>query len=212
MSDPPRYSDALTYREFLIGSRDELDIEAEFQQSLPEADNWLRRFVAEQQAALREIDELKIAGRYWFERGRLAGLIEPPQLPDVRPNPAAMRALDNYCAGMKSPDADQRARFEAFSRAANIEAATLWEALPLLNVLDPAQRPKGRPRVNPPWRNEAGALDAMRLQTAAGASIPEAARQAAAAEGQLNRQSRAKRFERLFRQRAVLREIKLPRF
>ncbi len=210
MSDEPRYNDRLTMSEYRIAACDEIALEAIVWDGRAPRDEWEARFLEADKAALREIDRLKIAGIYEAERARLAARLDPE--PRVFAEIAArleageLEPLNNFLRGLRSPDPDQRARFERLYEQADLAGKSPRECWHILSCLEPAQKPRGRPPATPPWRNVAQQLDAMRLAVAGGASIPQAARDAAAGEGRAEEESRARYFEKLYRQRAALRE------
>jgi hypothetical protein len=213
MSDAPRYSDKLTMTEFRIAALAEIDLEAMLWESREPDDDLERRYHEADKAALREIDRLKIAGEYELERRRLVALLDPPQPAFVqlieRIDASDFSPWENFYSGLNSPDPDQRARFERLYEKEKMSGRALHEARHILECLEPAKRKReGRPKAIPPWRNVVEHLDAMRLAVAGGASIAQAASEAAIREGRVNADSRAQYFERRYRQRMALREIK----
>lgn len=169
-------------------------------------------------AALREIDRLKSAGEYESEIARLASDYEKRTQFFERSAKIAQSAelgdrfeergpLGNLLDGLRSPDQEQRARFQRLSETERFNERDPVEYWHILECLEPAKKRtrKGRPSVVPPWRNVVEHLDRMRMSVAQGASIPEAARQAAEEEGKPQAENRAKYFERLYRERAALR-------
>jgi hypothetical protein len=209
MSGPLIYSPQLTWRQMLIASCDEIDLEERVLRYPFDADPWLAKYRAEEVAALREIDRLKIAGEYEKERSRLSDILAdrpiwPSQVMEVVAS-LDLAPLNNFSMGLQSPDEGQRARFRAMVDMPEIGEATPGEIWSILRCIEPAKMHKGRPTVSPPWRNVASHLDAMRLDVARGASIPFAARDAASREGGAGQHSRAKYFERLFRDRQKIR-------
>lgn len=203
------YSRQLTWREMLIAAHDEIDLEESVLSYPFDADPWAAKYRAEGVAALREIDQLKIDGEYETERSRLSAILadEPSWTSQVAEVAASLdlAPLNNFSMGLQSPDEDQRARFRAMADMPEIGEATPGEIWSILRCMEPAKMHKGRPTVSPPWRNVASHLDAMRLDVARGASIPFAARDAASREGGAGQHSRAKYFERLFRDRQKIR-------
>lgn len=210
MSDEPHYNDKLTFSEYRIAACDEVDLESIVWDERDSSNERLRRYHEADRAALREIERLKLAGTYEAERARLAAYLEPP-------NPAHDRLaqriengefepMRNFLDGVRSPDLEQRERFESLYEKAKLADKSPREFWHILLCLEKAKKPKGRPGVSPPWRNVVGALDAMRFAVAKGASIPQAARDAAAREGRAEEESRARYFEKLFRERVRLRE------
>ncbi|WP_371054353.1 hypothetical protein [Rhodosalinus sp. K401] len=212
MSDEPRYNERMTMSEYRIAACDEIDLEAIVWKGRAARSSLLQFASCEEadKAALREIDRLKIAGIYEAERARLAARLDPQ--PGVFAEIAArleageLGPLNNFLRGLRSPDPDQRARFERLYEQAELAGKSPRECWRILSCLEPARKPPGRPSATPPWRNVVQHLDAMRLAVAGGASIPQAARDAAAGEGRAEEESRARYFEKLYRQRAALRE------
>ncbi len=203
-------NELLQSREYYVAAMDELDIEAELEprqdgNSLEDPEDAAKR------AALREIDGLKVNGEY--ERAR-ARYWEDLGLENYQPReglrlPAEAQEFfkrwRNLREGLNSPDPVQRERFQKFFEAANIRDRPLQQANDLIAVLEPAKKKRGRKKETPPWRNEATALEAMRLLRHGGLSIPQAAQQVALEEGLAEEESRAKYFERLYRDRLKLR-------
>ncbi len=219
------HSKRLTYRESLIASRDEVDIEDELisiQNSSDEDREFLTKFATEQRKALHDIARLKVSGRYEEERERLSKLIMEdmaaaeaafhaanPHVPDFREmeiNPKLEKALRNLFKGLRSPNPDQRTRFQAFYEATGLANMSPIQSLPLIAALEPAEEKNGRPSVSPPWRNVAWALDEMRILVANGASVARAAQDVATNEGHVTQESRAKYFARCYAQREGLRK------
>ncbi len=210
MSDEPRYSDKLTFLEYRIAACDEIDLEAIVWDERTPSNEWLRRYHEADRAALREIERLKLAGTYEIERARLATYLESPSPAHER---LAQRIendefepMRNFLVGLRSPDQEQSERFERLYCEAELADKAPSECWHILACLEKAKKPKGRPGVSPPWRNVVTALDAMRLLVASGATIPQAAREMAANEGRAAQGSRARYFEKLYRQREALRE------
>jgi hypothetical protein len=203
------YSRQLTWREMLIAACDEIDLEERVLRYQFDADPWAGKYRAEEVAALREIDRLKIHGEYETARSRLSAILadEPSWTSQLMEVVASLdlAPMNNFSMGLQSPDEDQRARFRAVIDMPEIGEATPGEIWSILRCMESAKMHKGRPTVSPPWRNVASHLDAMRLDVARGASIPFAARNAASREGGAGQHSRAKYFERLFRDRQKIR-------
>jgi hypothetical protein len=205
----PGVNEILTSKDYYLACCDELEIEADLVQlqKKPEQTDTETREAEAKRAALRDIDRLKISGDYEAERTRLAKrYASPSDFGGARLSPAFTKSWNNLRAGLRSPDLDQRARFVAFYEAADLGRKLPRDIVDLISVLEPAKKPKGRPRVSVPWSNVAWALDGMRQLVADGSSIPEAARQVAATEAAAQEDSRAKRYEKLYRDRLKLRE------
>lgn len=195
-----KYSDRLTLEEYRIATCGELDIEAIALQSKCRDD------IIAAKRALREIDRMKLAGTYDDERARLAEFLDEPAFPEL-PDQARedVSALTNFLAGLNSPDVIQRELFRHLYDRGGLSEKSLGEALHILRPLQAAKHRKGAKQLVPPWRNVAEALDEMRLDVAAGRSIPEAARRAARAETG-GAENRAGTLERHYRARMSLRE------
>lgn len=210
MSNEPRYNDKLTFSEYRIAACDEIDLEFIVWDERDPSDEWLRRYHEADRAALREIERLKLAGTYEIERARLAAYLEPPnpvhERLAQRIENGEFEPMRNFSDGLRSPDIGQRERFERLYEEAELADKTPREFWHILLCLEKAKKPKGRPGVSPPWRNAVGAMDAMRFAVAGGATVPQAARDAAAKEGRVAQDNRAKYFEKLYRQRSALRE------
>lgn len=168
--------------------------------------------ISAKRAALREIDKLKASGEYENERLRLQkvhGLEWMSTRKSFKTPARAKMFFDlwgNLRDGMESPDNEQKKRFQSFFDAAQLKTKSFPEAQALIAVLEPAKVKKGRKSVPyPKWREDIGALDAMRLLHGNGVSIPEAARQIAQEEGLAHQDGRAKRFENLYRERLRIR-------
>ncbi len=194
--------------EYRFATCDELDLERlVIEQGVP-TDDFTREGLAQDKRALREIDRLKIDGTYDEERRRLFARVPDDPL-NIRGKIDSdfLRAVDNLLAGLNSSDLEQRARFRRLYEAYDLESKTPYETRDLIMVLETAKRrPKvGRPAICPPWENVVEHLDKMRLLVATGVPIPEAARNAATAEGRMQHASRAKYFEGLYRKRVALR-------
>jgi hypothetical protein len=205
-----RYNENLTYLDALIAGRDEIEIEETLWRSSKREDLDLQRYSEVEREALREIERLKLAGTYEAERARLAAKL-PPTSPESirfgeRIRAGEFEPLQNFLAGLKSADPEQRARFQSLYEEGGFANKTPVEMWHIISCLEPAKKAKGRPNAIPPWRNVVASLDAMRLAVHAGVSIPQAARDAAEQEGRAEQENRAKYFERLFRQRQKLRQ------
>ncbi|WP_149866320.1 hypothetical protein [Tropicimonas marinistellae] len=162
--------------------------------------------------ALREIDRLKIDGTYEIERARFAALVDPP-------SPTLARLIERVANGENSPfqnlldgldrnpDPEQRARFERLYQEGDFDHKTPREIWHILECLESAKKPKGRPSISPPWRNEVEHMDAMRLSIASGATVtvPEAARATAANESRVSAE-RPNDLAKLYRAKMKLRE------
>jgi hypothetical protein len=202
-------SEILTRKDHYIGCHEELEIEEDlirWQNKSEHAESEIAEADA-MRAALREIDQLKISGDYEAERARLAKRFKAkPMLQGFQLDPEFAQSWANLRAGMRSPDLDQRARFQRFYVAAELGLKLPRDIVNLIAVLEPAKKKRGRPSVRVPWSTEAEFLDEMRPLVANGSSIPKAARQVAAAEGKAEQDNRAKWFEKLFRDRQKMRE------
>lgn len=193
------------YADWRFAHGDELDIEDELL-DMAASDN----FRADLVCALRRIDRTKVDGTYDAQRAELRKKLEHLRLPAIELSEGQMRAAElvsNFAAGCRSPDPDQRRRFKKLLE--RIGADCLGEWMDVMAAIEPAKRHKGKRRISPPWRNVAEHMDAMRsLLASEDISIPEAARRIADGEGRAQRRSRAEYFEKMYRQKAALREIK----
>lgn len=206
-------NELLISKEYYIAAVDELKIEAELEwhSATSEQDSAENKAM---RAALREIDFLKVSGEYeqrrrvlWNELG-----LEQYHSGSGIEIPARFLAFakewDNFKAGLNSPDLEQGKRFQRFNEATQLTSKNRLpaEVHDLIIALERAKKTKGRKQgVRPAWLKDASALDEMRLMHSKGFSVPEAAREVARKEGRAHEDSRAKRFEYLFRQRQKLR-------
>ncbi|GGB63461.1 hypothetical protein GCM10011316_39150 [Roseibium aquae] len=212
MKDVLRFSDTLTWMEYRIATLDEIDLEeilwSQEQHALD--DDLTRRVLAADRAALREIERLKLCGEYDAKRSRLAKCIDPdpPEITERfrRIKNGELQPVENFLAGLRSADPQQRSQFKQLYEKGGFANKHYREISHILTCLKSAHKPKGRPGATPPWRNVVDALDEMRVAVADGLSIPQAARAAAENEALAGTDNRARYFERLFRQRAKLRE------
>lgn len=203
-------NELLQSQEYYVAAMEELDIEAELEprggggdEEDPE-DSAMR-------AALREIDGLKVNGQYERTRTRYwedldldsyhlgEGLVFSPGQREF------LQRWRNLREGMSSPDPAQAQSFQKFFEVAKIREIPLQQVNDLIAVLESAKKKRGRKKESPAWRNEVVALDIMRVLCAGGLSIPQAAQQVALEEGRAEAESRAKYFERLYRDRLKLR-------
>ncbi|MDX1742186.1 MAG: hypothetical protein R3186_01125 [Ruegeria sp.] len=225
-----RYSEELSYVDFLIGARDELDIEAEAlhtEQQIAFADGMedgarlasLNRALADMKSALRRIDELKISGAYEEERERLAKLVEAAEIAAraqfLSDNPAAevgapseerLEQIGNLFRGLRSPDAAQKERFEKSFDAQEAAGTSIADIADMLPIVERSKRPRGPKAKTPPWLNEAEFLDQMRLVVAAGKGIHSAAMEVADEKPTRKTLNRGEWLAKLYRMRMELRE------
>ncbi|RBW57441.1 hypothetical protein [Ruegeria sp. A3M17] len=209
-------NELLETKEYYIAAMDELEIE-ETLHPVPEGKKTNNPEIEAKRAALREIDRLKAIGEYQnvrarlrkeLEEGPLSGLLNSDGIKIPVKFLEFAERWSNLRAGMESPDQDQLRRFQKFFETADIMSKPLPEISDLLAVLEPAEVKKKSGRkveIRPKWRKDAGVLDEMRVMVVRGLSIPEAARQMAFKEGFAHQDSRAKRFENLYRARLRLR-------
>ncbi|AXI45791.1 hypothetical protein C1J03_06950 [Sulfitobacter sp. SK012] len=207
-------NELLKSKEYYIAAMDEIAIEQGVQPR--DQDGQLAASVDLEQeamrAALQVIDLLKISGDYERERARLwddLGLARYRSGGGVK-LPAALldfaKEWGNLKNGMESPDRSEREQFRKFFEVAQLGPKSPPEIHPLISVLRRVKKRRGRtPKLKPAWLKDTDELDKMRLLHAKGMSIPEAARQVAQDEGFSQQDSRAKRFENLFRNRMKLR-------
>lgn len=222
------YVAGLAYSDVLLATRNESSIEAMVCDYLIRPPEF-RIAAAELQTAvqvLQRIDQLEVERRYEAERAALrAKVVETDAVKEIDAamnqlrghleNRSVQKLLDdtqNFLAGLKSPDLAQRARFECAAEHGQLMEKTPGEIAPFLAIIERAKGRKGRPAVNPPWLHETTQMSEIRLKVSSGLSIPVAARETADREGRANASSRAKYFERLFRQKQSLREVKSTAF
>jgi hypothetical protein len=208
--------------ECLIARCDELLIEEEFLGLLAlDTDVRLsRKLCPVFRDTLHRIDRLKIAGHYDAERERLLQAANAAgEWPFIRTVERWVEASwsnwpgwRNLLDGLKSPDVDQRARFQAFWDAWDVGEKFVADPkmLTLLAVLERAkQGRKDNKKISPPWRNEVSAMDEMRLLDPAGVNILKAAREVAPRHpgqgGTL--EGRAHTLAALYRKRRSLRDL-----
>ena len=205
-----RYNDEITMAEYQIAVCDEIDIEATVWDSQNGLDDFDRRTLASDRAVLREIEKLKLSGKYKARRRQLSAKLEPSLIEHRRFIKTIQNLdfgpLENFMDGLNSSDADQKARFQRLYNEAGLGGKMPCECVHILNCLEKGKKHKGRPGVSPPWRNVVASLDAMRFAVAAGLTIPQAAQSVANGEGDAMAESRAHRYEKLFRQRQAIRE------
>lgn len=202
-------NEMLTRKDYYIGCYEELELEEELIFQLHQGGLAESRIAETEamRAALREIDQLKISGNYEAERERFRKFYQTkPTGQGIKIDPTFARNWSNLRSGMTSPDLKQRARFQAFYVAAELGPKPPRDIADLIAVLEPAKGKNGRPGLRVPWSNDLSALDEMRILEATGQSIPKAAQQVAATEGKAQQDNRAKRFEKLFRDRRKLRK------
>lgn len=172
--------------------------------------------------ALHQIDDLIAKGTYGKERQRLRNEVAiacKEAETSVRsklkfaPPEADLDVLaewTNFSKGLHSKDPEIRKIFQDAFEQLEMGDKAIFECMTIMKLArridDPKQR--GRPPATPPWRNEVDALDAMRLHVFDEMTIPRAAKIVADAEGKTNAASRAERFEKLYRDRMKLRDLK----
>lgn len=207
------FNTGLSLAEYRLVSSDELSLEDEFI-GLREIvnDNWAKRHAEEIRLVLIQIDDLKINGTYDTEVVRLWGLIPPHhkfknQIKQTKSKEFRSFVLDskNFSKGLISPNLEQRKRFRDFYEIEGIGDRLPKDCTHIFAVMERAEGAKGRPAISPPWRNISTSLDAVRLLDAGGMTIPEASRAVAKGEGGATIESRAHRYEGLYRQRMKLR-------
>lgn len=205
-------SKLLQSKEYYVAAMEELDIEAELKPRRA-GDQAEEPEVAAMRAALREIDKLKVKGRYEQVRARYWKQLKLDVYHreiNLSLSPEAKLFFErwgNLQAGRNSPDPAQKERFNKFFEGAEIRERTIQEVNDLIAVLEPAKKKRGKKRVQPPWRNEVAALDAMRLLCGGDPEpdILEAARHVAREEKLAQEKSRADYFDRLYRERQSFR-------
>lgn len=210
MNEELRYNENLTMTEYRVATCDELALERIVFETICPETPLQRRFYDADKAALREIDRLKSANNYEAERARLACFLEPSKQGRKKLSTFLktfnFETVQNLLDGLQSPDTEQRARFTRLYDEAELADRSPREIEHILLCLEKAKKPKGRPSVSPPWGNVWQALDAMRPHVASGSTIPQAAKEVAAKEGDAMVESRAHRYEKLYRERLALRK------
>ncbi|MGB3313276.1 MAG: hypothetical protein WBB85_02595 [Albidovulum sp.] len=219
------YTDRITYADYLIATRDELAIEEEALTLSDRNDgsDFNARARASIVDALLRVDEAKINGCYDVLRGRMLAIVKTEdaesghaaRLKQFGENMKKVFESDgfdawaehfsNFLSGLQSPDAAQRKRFNDLFDNLEIGSWHPHDSPALFAALERVRGRQGRPSVSPPWRNVNDHLDAIRKLCASGHTIPSAARSVADAEGNAASQSRAKYFERLYREKIKLR-------
>ncbi|WP_428515455.1 hypothetical protein [Roseovarius sp.] len=216
---PIRNFEHLAKKDYYIAWVDELDIEAKLISRLEDdgAEHWQGIVITAMREALREIDQLKIAGRLDAEKARMKQRPEIAELEEKldriwpiiqRSNADFFEDWNNLRQGMKSPDPDQRARFNRFYEAAELGSKLPRDIADLIAVLEPAKivkSPGRKPIAIPKWRNDTAALDEMLTLVAKGLSPKAASEKIARDEGSVREVSRAKRLADFFRDRQRLR-------
>lgn len=205
-------NDLLNLKEYYIAAMDEIEIEQDLTpgDQARQASALIGSEQKAMRAALREIDRLKVSGDYEKERARLweeLGLAQTDREVEFPPRIFEFaKHWGNLRAGLNSPDEAEQEQFRKFYEAAQLRSKSLPEAQELISVLRTAKKKKGRKNVlRPAWLEDLGELDEIRLLYGQGLSIPMAARQVAQREALAHQDSRAKRFENLFRERMKLR-------
>lgn len=158
---------------------------------------------------LKEVDQLKVSGGYdakqseareWVKQNLSLNIFDR-----IKPHPDLDRidvAVSNFRGGVRSPDADQRKRFQSFKDVTGVGDMLPRDALPLIEPLERAKRNGGRPPVYPPWRNFQIEMDAIRKLVSHECSPEAAARQVAAS----NNPARSHDLAKLYRDKMRLRE------
>lgn len=209
----------LSRMEYYVAWMDELDIEAKLLRRMENEDVDANEdpVVSAMREALGEIDKLKIEGGLAAERIRLQQLPEIEELGKTldrtitrvqRDYTDYFEYWDNLRQGMKSPDPDQRERFNRFFEAAGLGPKKPWEIIDLIAVLEPAKRkkkPGRKPIANPKWRNDVNELNEMLVLVAGGLSAKAASEQVIEAKAAGWEESRAKRLANFYRERQKLR-------
>lgn len=177
--------------EHYLACHDELDIEAEllhwadfeqFGEDEARARDQTRQVLV---GVLRTIDALKVEGTYGEVRQELRRA-RMPATDRAAPPPSIARklelldqALPKLHALLNSPDAEQKRRVETMMWRHGLNARPIMEWADIAVCLEEPAGRQGRPRVTPPWRPYAAALDTMRLEVAAGETVTAASRRAA---------------------------------
>lgn len=179
--------------------------------------------------ALRMIDEHVVAGdlEEW-SAGVYLALREKWGLERLSPQQEAERdreiddlfaskewkAFQNFTSGLKSPDLEQRKRFQAFSEALGwggkleFSQGGFVEKYPFLAPLEKVKRAAvGRRKLAVPWENHNAKMHQLLRAQHQGKSVAAAARELAENDEVAQVESRAKYYSKLFAQKRSLREI-----
>jgi len=180
-----RYDENFFVSDFLIASRDEIEIEAELAELLEKGE--LPAYAESCRRALRKIDKLRADGQLEQESKRLARLMKLPteeERANMTPKSFPIDSmLANFRAGMASPNPIQRKRFlRAYERIKHLDLCD-DEIQTWLPILEKAPKRNGhRRRIKPPWRNDDASLKRMRDLVLGGSSVVEASKIAAREE------------------------------
>lgn len=217
-----RYSAGVSFEDYLIFSHDELDIERELLEMMAAGAEASPLVLAEYRAALRRVDQLKLAGSYEDARKEIGASIGDARDAAVEGfierNPAIAAYLagdpwavdnvnhvSNLFAGLRSPDPEQRVRFRKMYEEMKIAEKSPSDVKYLLPVLERAKRRKGRPSLRTPWENEQGNMERIRQLVASGKSVLSAAKEIAASAGVAGVEERAKTLAKLYRDKQAVR-------
>lgn len=168
-------SDEVPYWKFMVATRDEEEIE----RRPPGLQN-------DNAVALRWIDEAQKRGTYNDERAEF--LILCKEFLPSRSNSSLLNffqndergkrldlAFQNICLGLESPDLHQRARFKSFVEYCDKNSLRLnVSLLPILEVIEPSKRVKGRKKRKGPSKDDYRMLSLMKVLVHSG-STPAAA-------------------------------------
>lgn len=212
------YTDLHEYHnDWLIAFRSEKEIEDELLALLcgGQEDNALHNAETQQalRKALRQIDELQERGEYECEVERLQDKIKrfredigskPPSDEQRRRIEINFTGFDRVMDGLRSPDAEQRERFEAFFET--IKHKHISELRHIFSVLEPVKKPRGRKR-GQTYYDDGKLLHEMKSLVRNGSTVAAAARQVAEKAPNIGViESGRKRIERAFRAKMTLRK------
>jgi len=218
-----RFSDRLTWAQYLVAQFDEIDLEARLYQMVYHRrdmpmDDVQTKEVDAHRAALRKIERSKSTGAYEVLRADLQRIAmedhmaQPPATDDLYTLELLRRSddLGNFRRGLESKDPDERRLFESFKKKHRLAQKSVSEIAEELafarRVAHPPKR-RGPARKIPPWKDVVAELDAMRIAVSNGTSVPEAARKVADSSSQPKVENRWKTLEDHFRVRADFRRI-----
>jgi len=165
---------------------------------------------------LRRIDDEKIAGTYDRERARLQTLLSAenprpsPNRSDRQSDPSQIQSdtalVMNFLAARRSPDPEVKQGITLLVEAFPDLGHQPWNHLPLLRLLRKfSTKPRGRPKIIPPWRNHDYQMAKIRQIVASGASVNAAALEVVDRR-KAGQEEPAKHLAKLYRQKMKLRK------
>ncbi len=211
-----RYSDRLTYVEFLLASQDEAALESNLMKDDGTEGACVR-------AALRKIDQWQRDGVYESEQAKLLELHARDMMEIKRgyeklagrPWPSAQGFTDSHAlqgwerfrAGLRSPDEAQRARFSALFETIKDKGPADPGMIEMMEVLEPVRGAPGRKRGRA--HDDSALLIEMKKMVFEGMSKRAAASKLAsriAGGKNLQHESKISRLEKGYRAKMALRK------